>query len=343
MLEGERLRRLLSLLASLPVLATQRSRRLLLETAGLGELAAWVDLEGAPFTVAGAIVDVLKSYGSLPGGNSALGAFLNAVKETVGASATQAAIDQVLLSERLMTPVKVGAFVSSWHGTRDEGAQLEVIVGENTLRHIAFLETAIDVSRAVAFVDAGGWSGTGFLAGGSLLITNHHVLPDRACAADAVYRFNYQLTRDGTTAPTEDFKAKQGGIYHSNAERDYAIVELEGTPGERWGSIALSPAVPAVKSRVNIIQHPGGRPKQVSLQNNFVEYADTALVQYRTSTMPGSSGSPVLDDKWRAVAVHHAGGVLNEPGTDKCFYRNEGIAIGSLLQDLPPQVKGRLP
>ena len=39
------------------------------------------------------------------------------------------------------------------------------------------------------------------------------------------------------------------------------------------------------------------------MQNNFVAYADANIVQYATSTLPGSSGSPVFDDEFKVVAI----------------------------------------
>ena len=61
---------------------------------------------------------------------------------------------------------------------------------------------------------------------------------------------------------------------------------------------------------VTIIQHPGGEPKQIALRENFVlalpDAADRYLY-YQTDTTPGSSGSPVFNDDWEVVALHHSG------------------------------------
>jgi hypothetical protein len=77
------------------------------------------------------------------------------------------------------------------------------------------------------------------------------------------------------------------------------------------------------------------------MQNNFVEYVGNEVVQYITSTLTGSSGSPVFNDNWEIVALHHAGGMLPEPDTQRRFFRNEGILIASILADpdLPPNIR----
>ena len=87
------------------------------------------------------------------------------------------------------------------------------------------------------------------------------------------------------------------------------------------------------------IQHSQGLPKQISLQNNFVEYVGGNVVQYVTSTLPGSSGSPVFNDAWEVVAIHHSGGNIPEPTTQKQYSRNEGILIESILSDIPVELR----
>ena len=120
------------------------------------------------------------------------------------------------------------------------------------------------------------------------------------------------------------------------SELDYAIVQLQDVP-EQILPLVLKPTAPVRDSRVTIIQHPGGSYKKISLQNNFVEYVDEFVVQYTTSTEPGSSGSPVLNDKFEVVAIHHAGGDLAEPATKRHYLRNEAVRMSVILQDLKSQ------
>jgi endonuclease G len=58
---------------------------------------------------------------------------------------------------------------------------------------------------------------------------------------------------------------------------------------------------------LTIIQHPSGGDKQIALRENQLLKIDTHTLWYRTDTSPGSSGSPVFNDVWQVVALHHSG------------------------------------
>lgn len=220
---------------------------------------------------------------------------------------------------------------------------LEKLIGESTLLPISFLEQGLHLSRSVAFVDAGLWSGSGFLISSNHLITNNHVIPDIATAKRAMFRFNYQTNLQTGIGPIEDYCMKEGGEYITNPDLDYSIIELENQPGSKWGVISYRAGAKIARGqRVNIIQHPLGRPKQISFRNNYVEYLDEKLLQYITHTEPGSSGSPVFNDLWELVGIHHAGGNLREPKTQRTYFRNEGVTIAAIIQDLPEKIKNQV-
>jgi V8-like Glu-specific endopeptidase len=216
-----------------------------------------------------------------------------------------------------------------------DAAQLEKITGaQSTLLPIAFLDIGVKVSRSVArIVRNDGSSGTGFLIGGGWMLTNNHVLPTFEDAKDAVAELNYQATPAGTDAPISDYELDRRR-FHTSVANDWTVIGVEPEVEKEWGFIPLKPVDIQVSAFVNIIQHPGGGPKQIGLYHNTVVFVGDGRVQYLTDTLPGSSGAPVFNDAWQVVALHHSGGMLREPGTKQSFYRNEGIAIATVLADL---------
>lgn len=103
-------------------------------------------------------------------------------------------------------------------------------------------------------------------------------------------------------------------------------------PGDHWGYIPLEndPAY-AVEQLVNIIQHPRARQKEVALQKNQVTHIYANHLRYKTDTQRGSSGSPVFNNQWQLIALHHAGGEKDSNGT---WVNNQGVRIDKVIADL---------
>jgi V8-like Glu-specific endopeptidase len=208
----------------------------------------------------------------------------------------------------------------------------EKLIGRNNLVPVSFLELGLRAARPVAYLG----SGTGFLVDADHLITNNHVIPDVQTAKSTVAWFNYQHDVNGKLLPIDEFKFDPGAFFHTNVELDYTVVRMRGHPGAIWGSLPLLADLPVeVGQYVAIIQHPAGQKKQVALSDNEVAFVDDRVVQYLTDTLPGSSGSPVFDEKWRVVALHHSGHWIPEPDGTSTHFRNEGIRISAILRDLP--------
>lgn len=341
-LDAEDRKQIITLLKDLPELTTERSRLQILELAGLRQLAPMMDLSGASFVAVSEIISYLCNYGRLTHDHEAVGLFLNTLKGFVGIQ-QQEFLDRLLTKYDMMTPIASLPEVDQWQGGETQADILEKIIGENTLRPIAFLQRGLDVARSTAYIGVQSsyerWSGTGFLVTEDLLLTNNHVLPSADLLKNALFRFNYEDDFLGRAQPSDEYSAKPDGSYYTNQELDYTLVQLDGKPGQKWGWLPLLPRNIQRRQRVNIIQHPAGRPKEISFQNNFVEYVGGNVVQYVTSTLNGSSGSPVLNDGWEVVALHHAGGNITEPSTQRRYFRNEGILIEKILSDLPVEVR----
>jgi endonuclease I len=104
---------------------------------------------------------------------------------------------------------------------------------------------------------------------------------------------------------------------------------------------------------LNIIQHPKGETKQIVLRSNQLVDLMPNFAHYVTDTEPGSSGSPVYNDQWEPVALHHSGvpkmqdgnwiakdGSIWKPGMDPDaleWVANEGIRVSALVGHIKQQ------
>jgi V8-like Glu-specific endopeptidase len=213
---------------------------------------------------------------------------------------------------------------------------VEKIMGkQSTFLPVSFLEIGLRRARAVARVQLGsGELGTGFLMKDNLFVTNNHVISNREQALSATLQFNYQQAASGLDLEPTIFHLHPDKGFKTNIEDDWTFVRVSEDANSEWGAIEIEPVDVSTTDRVNIIQHPGGGPKQIAIYHNVVAYVDDKRIQYLTDTLPGSSGSPVFDSQWRVVALHHSGGWILEPQTKNQVFRNEGININRVVEGL---------
>jgi endonuclease G len=237
----------------------------------------------------------------------------------------------------------------------------QVLNSEDNFLDLHVLLGAIYSARAVARIEVpeGSAKGTGFLIAPDLLLTNQHVLKDTSFVEETVVRFGY--LKDLLTVPLEGqiFKLVPGFYYASpQDELDYALVKVDGEPlkdirftgklGEKTtlelirenkhrGYLQVAGRNIQNLDRVNIIQHPNGNPLKVVLTQNYVTASMSATrVHYLADTDDGSSGSPVFNERWEVVALHHGSKEtqLTKPGGGKrVSYENEGIPMRAILED----------
>lgn len=174
-------------------------------------------------------------------------------------------------------------------------------------------------------------------------MTNNHVVSNLAFFEKFRVQFNYQLDQNGIEETTESFLPDASGIFHTNQALDYSLIRLlpnqelaaadsgSALAGQRWGSIRLNPDPLFTRAQhFNIIQHPNGRLKEVSLQDNEISELRMNAVRYTSDTEPGSSGSPVFNNMWELVALHHAGGARDSD----TWLNNQGIRLDRIVADL---------
>ncbi len=349
---------LIPALSDTPQFATVRGRQALVRntlagyehSAQIDKTLRWVNWEGSAFEVADDLLRKLDGHDVAPG-VPALALLAQAIEPMAGMAHREKLVE---LRRRMGWGAVADPSPSPAEDWRDERAAGELaqerLIGENTLRPLYYLRRALVAAEAVVRVELSGEPvGTGFLVAPDLMVTNHHVISDDAEAKRAQARFFCE-------APDDEHKEKarrevvaraagQQPLLYTSEKLDVTLIRLAGSPPlARY--LPLRPKVMRQNDRVAIIQHPGGYPKQISLQNNLVAAANDRFVQYYTSTKAGSSGSPVLDDDFAVIAIHYRwvhnkawdgdGQIrVTDPKQVKDLqYRNQGTSVIALLADL---------
>jgi endonuclease G, mitochondrial len=214
---------------------------------------------------------------------------------------------------------------------------------------ISFLEEALAASASVGRVVFRNLrpQGSGFMVSDRLFLTNNHVISSAAEARQFLLEFNYQLDFKGNPKAVTRFELAPEVFFLTNAEDqlDFTLVAV-GARLSGSGSLSDFGYCPLSKADdkhvlgefVNVIQHPQGDYKQVVIrENQLVSRFDTVL-HYVADTEPGSSGSPVFNDQWEAVALHHWGGpfTVTASGDGRPVRKdvNEGIRISAIIKAL---------
>jgi hypothetical protein len=113
-------------------------------------------------------------------------------------------------------------------------------------------------------------------------------------------------------------------------ELDVTILELPGIvlPAKTYPMAAALPGRKS-ESQVRVIGHPSGGDLSFSV-NKLLDHQEPKI-HYQTATEGGSSGSPVFNQQWSLIGLHHKGGAMprlnGEPGL---YEANEGLWIRAI-------------
>lgn len=246
----------------------------------------------------------------------------------------------------------------------DRPAMHERILGvAKDLQAWSFLPRGVRAARTVARISVreNGRElpiGTGFLVSPRLLLTNHHVFPYAEAVRQAFVEFDAQVSVDNTPEVAKRYTLDPDAFFVADEGLDFALVLVgpgaDGRPAGEifgWNRLSARPGKLVIGEPVNIVGHPGGRLKEISIRENRLEVRLDDFLQYQTDTEPGSSGSPVYNDQWEVTALHH-GGVPRTDDQDRILRRdgqvwqpgdgddavdwvsNEGVRVSSILRHL---------
>lgn len=255
----------------------------------------------------------------------------------------------------------------------------ERVLGTNDLLPVSYFTEGLRAAKSVCRIVINGRNGnygTGFLIAPQLLMTNNHVLPTATVAQMSIAEFDYELDEDSNPLLPARYalKPEQFFVTSDKNKLDYTIVAIEpiSRKGKRkldnFGFLPLIPTLgkAAIHEFVSIIQHPDGDYKQLAIRENDVkafrdnEDGQPYYIIYETDTAPGSSGSPVLNDQWELVALHHSGvpatnasgewltvdGGIWQRGMSETLIKwiaNEGIRVSAIVHDLQEQIAAKHP
>ena len=216
--------------------------------------------------------------------------------------------------------------ILGWGGRVATPLEQEAVIGRSNFLDDVYFDRGDRASQSVGrIVGPGGLSATGFMISPSLLITNHHVLPDEQQASECAIQFDYCYQLDGTEAQEVEFEFQPERFFQAMGQPlDFAVVAVSATDtsGHRklseFGYNRLIPVSGKVREAefVTIVQHPDGRRRQVALRENRVIAAPSELpeIWYVADTAYGSSGAPVFNDSFQVAALHTSGRVKRDNG-----------------------------
>ena len=243
----------------------------------------------------------------------------------------------------------------------------ERAIGNNDSLYSNFIELIALTKRKVARIvikenDKKVGFATGFMVSKELMLTNWHVFQNKDMATSSEAHFFYEYDNLGHPIDPVIFKMDDSKFYN-NKELDYCFVGLAPKDVnneyslEDIGYLYLDRLIGKIGEvgveKLNIIHHPLGDYKQLSIRENLFVGIDDIKIYYETDTAQGSSGSPVFNDQWQVVGLHHKSiAKMTEDGkyyldkddniipeydgkidiTKVVWLKNEGIRISTILK-----------
>lgn len=198
-------------------------------------------------------------------------------------------------------------------------------------------------------------AGTGFLLKGKqlhpdlkdqiVLLTNAHVISDVPLFQKNSLKPNEVVVILETVNKETELRLEKLFLTSPSNELDFSILIFDEESRKQLIQLTanidlynISEALPSAedKDRIYIIGHPWGGSLQISLQDNVFLAQKEQYLHYRTPTDPGSSGSPIFNDNWDLIGIHHSGKQsIKESDSEEA---NEGIWMQSIIKFIAEKI-----
>ncbi len=146
------------------------------------------------------------------------------------------------------------------------------------------------------------------------------------------FQFMYQRPQCGSGTATVEYSFLGGTFLENDHYIDYTLIQAPANenPAETYGWLNIDDRLADIDEQMFIVGHPGGRPKEISLESTHsqdqsgicevysvdepacISGASVQEIGYFCDTEGGSSGSPVLSlNTLKAIALHHCANCPN--------------------------------
>jgi len=221
---------------------------------------------------------------------------------------------------------------------------------------ICFLDLAKAASATVGrVIHDNAMQGNGFMISDKLFLTNNHIINDLEKVKRSIVEFDYEMDLKLKTKKTTKFRFAPEDflITNSKEDLDFTIIAVGNriSGNKRLSDFGFCPIKESKNTHIlgqciNIIQHPRNYYKKIALRNNILIAQSDEVLHYYASTFAGSSGSPVFNDKFEPIGLHHSGRAhriaFNQEGKIGPQEIKEGIRISAIVKQIKLE-KNKLP
>ena len=238
---------------------------------------------------------------------------------------------------------------------RDETFGFEKVFGAEKYKSLSWMKTLMERSLIVMKIkskSSGESIGTGFVMVGHAfhpclgekfyLLTNSHVISE---SNDGDYQAYWQPNQVYASFEGHPGEYDVTQIWSSPPHQlDTTLLCLDDRIREHLSGLKPTPISQKPSShnmkRVYIIGHPKGNELAFSIHDNRILDFNERFLQYRAPTDEGSSGSPIFNDHWELVGIHHKGlfnmKKLSNPLEE--YPANQGILIHNVIDSISQDI-----